>query len=85
LYSEKYEKIYIGYSSNLIERIKDHNFRSTKGHTTRFRPWVVIYVETFKSKNEAMLREKRLKGGQGRAWIWAQINNSFNAQGFISA
>ncbi|WP_346425749.1 GIY-YIG nuclease family protein [Flavobacterium sp. KMS] len=69
LYSEKFNKNYTGYTSNLIERFKSHNFLETKGYTLKFRPWEVIHVEFFSSKSEAMKREKYLKSGIGREFI----------------
>jgi putative endonuclease len=69
LYSEKFNKNYTGFTSNLIERFKSHNVLSTKGYTLKFRPWTVIYVEFFSSKAEAMKREKYLKSGIGREFI----------------
>ena len=69
LYSEKFDKNYDGYTSNLIERFKSHNFLGTKGYTLKFRPWKVIYVEVFETKSEAMKREKYLKTGVGREFI----------------
>ncbi|MRX38307.1 GIY-YIG nuclease family protein [Flavobacterium sp. LC2016-23] len=61
LYSETFNKNYTGFTSNLIERFKSHNHPGTKGYTVKFRPWMVIYVEFFYSKAEAMKREKYLK------------------------
>ncbi|WP_343587374.1 GIY-YIG nuclease family protein [Flavobacterium sp.] len=69
LYSEKFKKTYTGFTSNLIERFKSHNFLETKGYTPKYRPWAVIYVEFFNSKSEAMKREKYLKTGIGREFI----------------
>ncbi|KIA97037.1 endonuclease [Flavobacterium sp. KMS] len=69
LYSEKFNKNYTGYTSNLIERFKSHNFIETKGYTIKFRPWEVIHVEFFSSKSKAMKREKYLKSGIGREFI----------------
>ncbi len=69
LYSEKFNKNYTGFTSNLIERFKSHNFLATKGYTIKFRPWKVVYVEFFKTKSEAMQREKYLKTGVGREFI----------------
>ena len=69
LYSPSYDKLYIGYTSNLKNRLLSHNHLSKKGWTVRYRPWVLIYKEEFKDKKSAMKREKELKGGQGRAWI----------------
>ena len=66
LFSEDYGKTYIGFTSNLIERFKSHNYLSKKGYTIKFRPWKVIYVEFFSTKSEALKREKHLKSGKGR-------------------
>lgn len=69
LYSKKFNKKYTGYTSNLIQRFYSHNYLSKKGFTIKYRPWEVIYVAFFKTKKEAMNREKFLKSGQGRQWI----------------
>ena len=53
LYSPKFDKIYIGYTSDLVDRIKSHNFHSPKGFTKNFRPWIVIYVDFFETKSAA--------------------------------
>lgn len=73
LYSIKYDKIYIGYTSNLIERFKSHNYLSNKGYTLKYRPWLVVSVDFFESKKDALNREKSLKAGKGREEIRQQI------------
>ncbi len=84
LYSEQYDKIYIGQTHDLINRIKSHNVFEKDSFTCKFRPWKVIYVEFFNSRKEALQREKLLKGGKGRAWI--KMNKEiFKSTGFISA
>ena len=85
LFSEKYNKIYIGYTSNLIERFKSHNELSIKGYSYKYRPWKVIYCEYFLNKTEAILRERNLKSGQGRKWIKEKMKEAFSFNGFISA
>jgi putative endonuclease len=75
LYSEKFNKNYTGFTSNLIERFKSHNFLETKGYTLKFRPWKVVHVEFFYSKLDAMKREKYLKSGVGREFIQNLILN----------
>jgi len=70
LYSEKYQKIYIGYTSDIEERLLSHNELGTKGYTLRYRPWRLIYTESFLSKLDAMKREKQLKSAKGREFIW---------------
>jgi putative endonuclease len=36
LFSEKYNKTYVGFTSNLIERFKSHNLLGTKNYTKMF-------------------------------------------------
>lgn len=67
------DKIYIGFTSDLMNRVKSHNVFGTKGHTTRFRPWKVGYVQFFESKLEAMTHEKYLKSGVGKKFIHLEL------------
>ncbi len=69
LFSKKYRKTYVGFTSNLIERIKSHNVLGTKGYTIKYRPWIVVDVQFFSSKKEAMEMEKFYKTGKGRELI----------------
>ena len=73
LYSEAYNKIYIGYTSDLIDRFSSHNSKSKKGYTVRYRPWIVSYVEFLETKSEAMKREKQLKSFRGREYLRGEI------------
>ena len=73
LYSREFEKIYIGFTSDLETRFKSHNELGTKGWTIKYRPWIILYQEEFDSKSEAMKREKELKSGKGREFIWSLI------------
>ena len=52
LYSIHYNKIYVGYTSNLKERLLSHNELSKKGWTIKFRPWNLFHSENFESKQE---------------------------------
>ena len=69
LYSRSSGKTYTGMTSDLITRFQFHNSKSKKGYTTKFRPWIVIHVDFFNSKIEALKREKELKTGKGRDWV----------------
>ncbi len=73
LYSSKYDKIYIGFTSDLKQRLLSHNKLATKGWTVKYRPWEVIYTEHSATKQDAMKREKQLKSGKGREFIWRII------------
>ena len=69
LYSSQFDKIYIGYTSDLEARLLSHNSLATKGWTVRFRPWEILFYEEFQLKAEAMKREKELKSARGRLYI----------------
>ena len=69
LYSPSSGKTYTGYTNDADRRLLEHNVTEVKGFTLRYRPWVLIYTENFDNKQEAMLREKFLKSGQGREQI----------------
>lgn len=76
LYSVSFNKIYIGYTSNLDERMLSHNSLSKKGYTLKFRPWRLVHTEEFAVKADAIKREKELKSATGRKFIWELIENS---------
>jgi putative endonuclease len=73
LFSEKHQKHYTGFTSDLISRFHSHNELSTKGWTIKYRPWQVIHVEFFASKSEALARERYLKSGKGREYLQKEI------------
>ena len=79
LYSPAFDKIYIGYSSNLTERLLSHNELGKKGWTIKFRPWILVYTEVFSTKSDAMKREKELKSYQGRVFIRNRIKTQENS------
>jgi putative endonuclease len=53
-------RTYVGWTSDVGRRLQQHN--SGRGaRSTRGRQWVVLYVEAFPTRTEAMSREQRLK------------------------
>ena len=85
LYSLKNHKIYIGETNSIINRFHSHNELGKKGWTISGRPWVVVHIEFFETKSDALKREKQLKSGQGRQWIHEFILNQKHIVGLISA
>jgi putative endonuclease len=77
LYSVKFNQIYIGYTSDLPNRFLSHNELATKGHTIKYRPWVIAHIEEFQTKKEAIIREKQLKSANGRKFAWEIIRQKF--------
>jgi putative endonuclease len=53
-------KIYIGYTSDLKKRIKEHS-QGKPGYTKSRGPWELIYYEAFKDRKLARKRELSLK------------------------
>ncbi|NJM24859.1 MAG: GIY-YIG nuclease family protein [Bacteroidia bacterium] len=51
-YGPSFNKIYIGYTSDLEARLLSHNQLSTKGRTIKFEPWIIIHQEPFQYKRE---------------------------------
>jgi putative endonuclease len=76
LHSPTFNKIYVGFTSNLEQRLLSHNQLATKGWTVKFRPWKLVHLENFQSKTQAVTREKQLKSARGRESIWNLVNNS---------
>ena len=56
----KDNKLYIGYTSNLVQRLKEHNEGKSE-HTKKYLPWRYVYFEGYADQNEATDREKKLK------------------------
>ena len=69
LYSPSANKFYVGYTSNLESRLLSHNLLGTKDWTKRYRPWELVYTESYQTKSSALKREKELKTGVGREFI----------------
>ncbi len=62
---------YIGHCENIPLRLKDHNYGKIKS-TKSFKPWHLVYYEEFRTRAEAIARERFLKSGIGREWLDSQ-------------
>jgi len=58
--NEKKITTYVGYTNNLERRLKLHN-EGKGAKFTRGRKWKILYSEKFKTKNEAIRAEHKLK------------------------
>lgn len=68
LESEIDGRLYKGQTKDIDNRIKEHNSGKTKS-TKAYKPWKLVYFETFETREEAVLREKYFKTGSGREYI----------------
>ena len=74
LKSLKNSKRYIGFTSKYPRvRLSEHNCGCNKWAREN-KPFILIYQEEFKTKTEAIKREKFLKSGQGRKWLDLKLN-----------
>ena len=64
--------LYTGWTDNLKTRIDRHNKGLVKATRTR-RPLVLVYYEACLNKSKAIVREKQLKTGFGRAYLKRRI------------
>jgi putative endonuclease len=60
LKSKKDEKLYIGFTPNLVKRLEKHNKGEVES-TKHRRPFELIYFEGYKSLKDATRREHNLK------------------------
>ena len=79
LQSESTGKYYIGSTDGLDRRVRQHNDPDYRGSKTtkRFKgPWKLAYAESFKTRSEAMIREKQLKSWKSKKAIQKLIESS---------
>lgn len=55
--------IYTGVTSNLVDRIYEHKNSIYNGFSNRYNLNKLVYFESFNRIEEAIAREKQLKGG----------------------
>ena len=68
IYSHIKDKYYIGFSSNLAERIIRHNQKS-KSFTGNVNDWKIVFTQEFATKTEALAREKQIKSWKSKEKI----------------
>ena len=61
--NSSFNKTYVGYTNNLILRLKKHNSNKGAKSTKGFK-WLLIYNKKFKTKSEAMKYEYKLKNNK---------------------
>jgi len=60
LFSEALNRHYIGHTSNIKNRLKEHLKHKTKS-TSNADDWIIVYTKDFESRQEAYLHEKQIK------------------------
>jgi len=65
-------KIYIGYTENLKQRLYYHN-QGKSYHTAKYKPWKLAAYFYFTNQEKAVAFEKYLKSQSGREFIKKRI------------
>jgi putative endonuclease len=61
------EKTYIGYTTNMKQRLAHHNEGASEA-TTDFKPWKLVVCVSFDEESKAREFERYLKVGSGHAF-----------------
>jgi putative endonuclease len=67
LASKRNGTLYIGVTSDLVQRVWQHKNGVLEGFAKKYRVHLLVYYELHDDMQNAILREKRLKGWN-RAW-----------------
>ena len=70
--------LYTGVTNNLKRRVYEHKNKLIDGFTKRYNITFLVYYECFDNIQEAILREKQLKGGSRQKKI--DLINNFNPE-----
>jgi putative endonuclease len=68
--------IYAGVTNDLKRRVFEHKEKLAKGFTAKYNVVKLVYYEAFENIENAILREKQLKGGSRQQKI--DLINSMN-------
>jgi len=77
LHSKKDGNLYIGFTSDLKNRVVAHNNGHSLAAKNR-RPLSLVYYESYVNQRDAKRRELFLKGGKGHGQLKIQLQDSFS-------
>jgi len=76
-------KYYIGHTHDIDQRLRQHNEHTFSGSLSTKRlpgPWILVYSESYKTRSEAMKREKILKSWKSTKAIEKLIAQSVESR-----
>lgn len=76
LMSLKKNELYIGVTTDLGNRVKEHN-QGLNRSTKAFGPWMLIYYEACINETDAKRRERYLKTNQGGRLLKRRLKEYF--------
>ena len=79
LQSASRRALYIGMTSNLIQRVFQHKTHECEGFTASYNAVRLVYWESFDDVHKAITREKQLKNWrrEKKLWLTASTNPKF--------
>jgi putative endonuclease len=66
-------RIYVGHTNNIEKRLKYHNSGYVRS-TSQARPWKLLAIEKFETRDQARWIEYSLKKSKGRRTKWIEKN-----------
>ncbi len=73
LRSDKDDSFYIGQTNDVNKRLNFHNLGLSR-YTSRKLPWKLVYIEEYKTRKEALKRERFLKKQRNRKFYESLIS-----------
>ena len=65
--TNKYNRVlYTGVTSNFMKRVTEHKQKTVEGFTSQYNITKLVYYEEYNTMEEAIAREKQIKGGSRR-------------------
>jgi putative endonuclease len=68
IFSKYLDKYYIGHTADLQKRLVKH-LANHKGFTGKANDWVIVFQESYSTKEEAYQREREIKKWKSRKMI----------------
>jgi putative endonuclease len=72
LHSVSTKRFYIGSTQDITNRLSEHNSGEVKA-TRSYRPWAIVYSESFNTRNEAIRREYQIKRWKNPSYMVNQL------------
>ncbi|TSC89920.1 MAG: putative endonuclease [Parcubacteria group bacterium Gr01-1014_3] len=74
--SIKFGGLYVGYTTDLKRRLKEHN-NGLNFSTKPYMPWKFVFCEVFRNEQDARRRECYLKTNQGSRFLKRMLKEYF--------
>ncbi len=69
LYAPVHERLFVGVTSSLTDRMKAHNSNNPEDWTSVYKPWTLVHMELFNEPEEASQRERFFESADGEAYV----------------